>query len=389
MPATVRDLLEVLDRLCPFRLAYDWDNVGLQVGDPSAVVERVAIGLEVNQPFLDFAASRDCQLLLVHHPLIFSPLKALRYDTLVGALVAELVAARRALIVAHTNLDRVLHGTAAVIAQHLALRHAHPLEPAELEPRMKFVVFVPKTHTPAVIEAIHRGGGGIIGNYSHCTFRSPGTGTYVPESGANPYQGTVGKFEEAEEDRLEAVVPRRCIRSVLREVLAVHPYEEVAYDIYPLIEGQPSAGLGLVGELERPSTVAAIAECLARACGVDHVSLVGRPSARVRRVAIVTGSAGSSVDHVGPADADLFITGELNYHRAAEAKQRGLNVLCVGHAASEKLVAPHLAELLRADPLVRQSGVELHVFTKYEEPFTPLSLAASPTRQPKTRRRKA
>jgi hypothetical protein len=254
---------------------------------------------------------------------------------------------------------------------------------------MKFVVFVPKTHTAAIIEAIHRGGGGIIGNYSHCTFRARGTGTYVPETGANPYQGSLGKFEEAEEDRLEAIVPRRALSAVLREVLAVHPYEEVAYDVYPLVEVQPTAGLGLIGELERPRSIASIAEHLARACGVDHTMLIGRPTTRVRRVAIVTGSAGSSVDHVGPADADLFITGELNYHRAAEAKQRGLNVLCLGHAASEKLVAPHLVKLLQADPVIRQSGIDLHVFTRYEEPLAPLAITKANSRRAQTKRTKA
>ncbi len=364
----VADVVAALDRLAPFRLAYEWDNVGLQLGNPSKPVSGIALGLEVNDAFLRFAERSRCELLVVHHPLLFGSIKRLTEDERVGRLAARMIRKEMALIVAHTNLDRVPWGTNGVVADLLDLRERQPLEPAVLEERVKFTVFVPHSHIEAVIEAIHRGGGGWIGNYSHCTFRASGTGTYVPEAGANPYQGSVGKFEEAEEVRLEAVVPKVAVGRVVREVLAVHPYEEVAYDVYPLLEAGPTAGLGVVGALPKPLTLAQLAKKLAQACGAKAVSVGGARQSLLRRVAIVTGSAGPSFDRLTPERVDAVITGELSYHKAVEARERGLAVVCLGHAASEKIVVSSVAKLLQKELGDVARTLRWKLFEDYPDP---------------------
>lgn len=372
MSVRVQDIVEAVDHVAPFRLAYDWDNVGLQIGNPARAVTKVAVGLEVTESFLTFAQRRRCELLLVHHPLIFSSLKNLSEQSRTHSLICDIVRRKMALVVAHTNLDRVAHGTNGVWADLLKLKERRPLEFCPEQVHFKFAVFVPVSHISEVIEAIHKGGGGRIGNYSRCTFRSPGMGTYQPEEGANPYQGKVGKFEEAEEVRLEALVPEAHLKDVLREVKKVHPYEEVAYDVYPLRQLESSAGLGVVGQLSRPLTLAQLAKQVAKVCGSRVASWGGNTSLKVERVAIVTGSMGNFADGITRGIADVVITGELGYHKAQELIARGVGLICLGHAASEKVVAPSLAKLVAQVLETRGKFVTWHVFEDYDDPCTSL-----------------
>ncbi|MGB9693086.1 MAG: Nif3-like dinuclear metal center hexameric protein [Candidatus Sumerlaeaceae bacterium] len=372
MALRVQDVVAALDRVAPFRLAYDWDNVGLQIGDSKQKVEAIAVGLEVTSEFLKFAQRHCCQMLLVHHPLIFSPLKRLVQGTHAVDLAVNIIRLEMALAVAHTNLDRVAWGTNGILADLLGLENRRPVEPTSLEEQFKFTVFVPINHVSPLIEAIHRGGGGWIGKYSHCTFRASGTGTYLPEVGANPYQGSVGKLEEAEEVRLEAIVPKRSLGAVIHEVLAVHPYEEVAYDVYPLVETNPRAGLGVIGTLPKALTLGELAKKVAKVCDANCTTLAGDRKIKVERIAIVTGSAGSTVDTITRDVADVVVTGELGYHKACELVERGVALVCAGHAATEKIVAPALAKLVANELGSRGEALRWHVFQDYADPCEPL-----------------
>jgi dinuclear metal center YbgI/SA1388 family protein len=366
---TLGALTAAVDEFAPFRLAYEWDNVGLQVGDPCSEVSRVVVALEVNDAVLEFARKNAAQAILTHHPLIFKPQRSVRTDTLVGRLQTELIRSNMALIAAHTNLDRVLRGTNGALASLIELRDPIILEPATVDQLYKFTVFVPRDYTPKLIEAIHRGGGGRIGQYSHCTFRAPGTGTYVPEHGANPFVGREGKFEQAEEDRLETLVSRKALRAVLHEVRQAHPYEEIAYDVFPLHDADPKYGLGAVGTLPAKMTLRQLSNDVREKIGAEFVTFAGEPGQSVKRVAICTGSAGGSAALVTPAVADVLVTGELSYHVTLECLQRGIGVITVGHAASERVFAPYFCEQFRNEVSMQRSGIELLPFTDFPEPW--------------------
>ena len=384
---TLGDLSTAVDALAPFRLAYEWDNVGLQIGDPSAPVTNVLVALEVDNDAIDDAVRSKAQAIVAHHPLIFRPLKNLREDSVTGALIARLVREKIGLIAAHTNLDRVKEGTNGALAAAMELQDVEILEPLPLHDDLKLVVFVPPEHSLSVIDAIHRGGGAMIGNYSHCTFRSTGSGTFLPNADANPSIGVPGKLEQTPEDRLEAIVPEQCIRTVLEKVRDVHPYETMGYDIIRLVDAEPSFGLGVSGRLPVAMKLEALAQALHKACDADTTSIVGRASALVRRVAVISGSAGGSLAGLSPQRFDVVVTGELGYHLAAEARDRGLNVVLLGHAASEKIFAPHFArqlkEKLSASP---GGGPKLHIHTRYRDPAQTVAVRSAPT---KTSRRKS
>lgn len=101
--------------------------------------------------------------------------------------------------------------------------------------QVKIVVFVPKSHTDIVRQAMGDAGAGMIGNYSHCSYSADGVGRYKPVEGAKPFIGKVGKFEEVEEERIECVCEKEKAKDIIAAIKKVHPYEEVAFDIYPLI----------------------------------------------------------------------------------------------------------------------------------------------------------
>lgn len=370
--ATVGDIVAVVDRMAPFRLAEEWDNVGLQLGNPKARARRVGVALEVTHAVVAEAKRRRLDTLIVHHPLIFRPVKDVTADDPVGALVLELIASKIALIAAHTNLDAAPCGTNAALAETIGLRELAPM--IELAPQSaahKFVVYAPASHEQAIIEAIHRGGGGVIGAYDHCAFRSAGVGTYRPLDGATPFAGKVGRFEQADELRIEAEVPARDLGAVLRETASAHPYEEMAYDVYPRLTPAPEGfAHGAIGRLPRSTSLGALAKRLRGALGsVEPFAIVGDPKQPVRSLAVFTG-AGSMAVGAWRGQADALVTGEIDHHMARDAEARGIAVLALGHFTSERPVAAFFAKRLRDEPAIAQSGIEVVWIESETAPFT-------------------
>ncbi len=362
--ATVADLLVALDRIAPFRIAESWDNVGLLLGAPEAACERVLVALEVTPEVIDEARRRDVHAIVAHHPLLFRPLKSLAETTPQTRMLSALQRAGIALIAAHTNWDSVADGTNGEIADRLQLSNRVFLSPAPAPRAFKYAVFVPVTHVATVIEAVHAAGAGSIGNYSHCTFRTPGTGTYKPLQGANPFAGKVDHLEHAEEVRLETVCPTDKLASLIDTMKSVHPYEEVAFDVYPLENPAPSRfGLGLVGDLPQSTPLRNFAETCKSALARDNkhplatVGMIGEASRPVRRIAVCSGGGGSMVQRAIASKADAFLTGEMTHHDAADLLQGGLGGILVGHFASEVIANQRLADKIRQQPGLRDVEV--------------------------------
>lgn len=345
----IRDLLETIDGITPFALAEPWDRVGLQIGSPNRGAGKVLVALEVTDRVLDEARRVGAQTIVAHHPLIFAPLAQLDESRTVDRLACRMVRENLSLIVAHTNLDSTADGTNGELADRLGLKNRRFLRPLpDPDGNVKFTVFVPTSHVDAVIEAVHQSGAGIIGDYSHCTFRTPGTGTYKPLEGANPYAGSVGELEHAtDEVRLETVCPRRRLRQLIDAAREAHPYEEMAFDVYPLESADaPKYGLGLVGTLPQRTTLGALRDLCAKRFDSPHPGLVGDAKQEVETVAVCSGAGGEAVKHLRPGVADVLVTGEMNHHQCAEVAARGLGAILVGHYESEVIVTPRFATQL-------------------------------------------
>ncbi|MCB2154009.1 Nif3-like dinuclear metal center hexameric protein [bacterium] len=367
-PVLVSDLVGVINDIAPFRLAEHWDNVGLQFGSPSNPAGKVLVALEVSPAVIAEAKRLGVGTLVTHHPLLFVPPKSFAETTPVTQMGAELIRAGINLIAAHTNLDSVAHGTNGEIADRLKLDDRRFLKalPNSAD-SVKYVVFVPTSHVDAVIEAIASAGAGVIGQYSHCTFRSPGTGTYTPMDGAKPYAGKIGKFEEAtDEVRLECVCPKSNLARLIDKVRAAHPYQEVAFDVYPLEPtGARQYGMGCIGKLSKATTLAQFVRTCKRAFCIKSIGVVGPDDKPIERVAICSGAGGSFISGWKPGSADVFVTGEMTHHQAADARERGLAVVLVGHFNSEAIVSPRFAKMIADHP--RLAGRDLNIAVSKDE----------------------
>ena len=348
MAITVGDIVERVHELAPPALAESWDNVGLLVGDPAQAVSIVLTALDADDAVLEQAAAHGAELLVTHHPLLFTAQKRLVEDGGVLSLARRLIREGRSLLAAHTNLDSAPRGLNWRLAELLGLRETKPLVPTEARPLLKLVVFVPATHAETVREAICAAGAGHIGEYRDCTFGASGTGTFRPLAGTTPFIGAPDTLERVAEIRLETVTPRAQLPTVLAAMLAAHPYEEAAYDVIPLDNAWPGAGLGRIGVLAEPTTAAALLERVRDALGTDRLALIGEPSTTVRAVALCAGAGGDFIEQARRAGADLYLTGEVKHGQALLARARGPVIIDAGHFATERPAVAVLAEYLTA-----------------------------------------
>ncbi|HUT34656.1 MAG TPA: Nif3-like dinuclear metal center hexameric protein [Planctomycetota bacterium] len=354
MTTTVATVLDALDAIAPPDLAESWDNVGLLVGDAQAPCRRALVALDVDAALIRRAAKADAQLIVSHHPPILSPLRRATTDDAAGRLVLE--AARRgvALAAAHTNYDVAEGGVNDVLAGLLGLRATEPLARCDRSALAKLVVFTPEGDLEAVVRALSDAGAGVIGQYRECTFRTPGTGTFRGLEGAHPTVGQVGRREEVEELRLEAVVPLALAERAAAAARAAHSYEEPAIDIYPLAGGRLDVGLGRCGQLPKPMAAAQVVRLIKQRLGVHAVRTAGNLRRKVLRVAVLGGSGGKHVDDAVRRGCQLYLTGDVSYHQAQAAEAAGLVVVDAGHAGTEQPAIPVLARrLARLCPGVR------------------------------------
>jgi dinuclear metal center YbgI/SA1388 family protein len=349
MTDTVASWLEVLHARYPPAQAAAWDNPGLQVGDPAWPVERVLVTLDVTPAVLDEAAETPGTLVIAHHPVLFRPLARLTPDSAPGRLALSAATRRTAVAAAHTNLDVTDDGadTNHPVADLLGLRHVAPLT-VELREgaRLKLVTFVPPEAISDVLDAVSAAGAGRIGDYERCSFRVAGTGTFRALPGSDPYSGP-GIGEDAEEDefRLEVELPRRRAGAVVAALQAAHPYDEVAFDLVPLLDGAP-LGFGRVGDLPEPLLLAEVADRVRTRLPAPHLRYAGPPDRPVRRVAIVGGAGDSLLEAARASGADVYITGDLRHHVTLDALTVGLSLIDAGHHATEVAAMPAFLDRL-------------------------------------------
>jgi len=342
---TVSDVMRYLERIAPPELSAEWDNTGLLIGSPDDPVQRLMTCLTITPEVVAEAIADQVQLIVSHHPVLFRGTKNLSTHNAEGRLLLPLLRAGIAVYSPHTSWDDAPGGINDQLAQCLGLTDVKPLIPGSAKPAYKLVVFVPENDLSRVSEAIFQAGGGLIGQYSECSFRVAGTGTFLGNEHSNPTVGQPGVREFAPEWRLEVLVPEKCLDTAIQAMRKAHSYEEPAFDIYPL-RGVRSAGSGRVGNLPRELTLQAAATLLRDKLSAHSVQIVGSPETVITRVAILCGSGGKYHTEALKAQADCFLTGEATFHDCLAAKAAGLNLILPGHYASERPAMEKLANLL-------------------------------------------
>lgn len=342
----VKDIAAAMEGWAPSWTAESWDRVGLVAGDPGATVERAMVALELSEAALQAAKSSGASMLLTHHPPLFKPLADLRSDRPHTARLLQAAAGGLALFAAHTNLDAAPGGVNDALAERLGLTKLSVLAPGPAEGLCKLVTFAPAAELPAIAAALNAAGAGRVGAYRGCTFETAGTGSFITPEQGRPFIGLPGQSQRVEEVRLETWVPRAGAETVVRALLASHPYEEPAFDLYPLTQAPAGFGLGRLGRLTPPQPGAAFAAAAAAELDSPAAVVAGPLPDRLERVAVVGGSGGELLAAAAAAGAQMLVTGEARHHAAQEAEDLGLALLCLGHYATEEVIVRPWAERL-------------------------------------------
>jgi len=332
-----------------FRYPPDWamrdDRVGLFCGDLKRGIEKIIIALDITDSTLGEAIEGGFDLLLTHHPPLRSDFSAVIAGQGPVGRIYRAIQHDVAIYSAHTNLDFAADGVTTALAGILEIAVEKPLYTKTSEKLFKLVVFVPKDSFKNFRRSLLNKVPGFIGNYSHCSFAVPGEGTFMPLDGANPFIGQVGKLETVKELRFETIVPNHLLDAALEAVRTCHPYEEPAFDIYPLENDKIRGGFGAVGKLHKMMRVTDIAEMCAEKLPTEAVRFTGDSEKFAHNTAVLAGSGDSFVNEVINSGVDVFIVGELKHSSALELLDAGIASVVAGHFPTEWVVLPRLKEV--------------------------------------------
>jgi len=341
---TITEIISYLESVAPTSYQESYDNAGLIIGDPEMTVTSALITLDVTEAVIDEAIETGCELIISHHPILFKGIKKINGNTYVERCIIKAIKNDIAIYAAHTNLDSITGGVNSKICEKIGLTNVSILVPAKKQ-LLKLVTFIPEDHLEAVREAVFAAGAGEIGKYDKCSFSTQGLGTFRGGEEANPYVGEKGEFHFENEARFETILLGHNKNKVINALLKSHPYEEVAYDLYPLENTLSEVGSGMIGEL--PGAVNEI-DFLTRMLEVfgcktlRHTYLLGKP---VKKVAVCGGSGSFLLSAAIAAGADVFITADMKYHQFFDAEEK-IIVADVGHYESEQFTKELFYEIL-------------------------------------------
>ncbi|GGG56413.1 Nif3-like dinuclear metal center hexameric protein [Paenibacillus radicis (ex Gao et al. 2016)] len=370
MFANGQTVVQLMEQLAPKHYAVENDKIGLQLGSLNKEVKKVFVALDVTEEVVDEAIAAGAELIIAHHAIIYRPLAKLDTSTAAGKLYEKLIKNDIAVYISHTNLDVADGGINDWMADMVGIvpEARQCLEEVHTDKLYKLVVFVPESHHETVLNAMFQAGAGAIGNYSKCSFNIEGTGTFLPGEGTTPFIGTAGKLERTAEIRIETIVPHSVHRKVVQAMLKVHPYEEVAYDLYAVDLKGRSFGLGRAGKLEDAFTLGELADRVKAVFDVPMLRLVGDPDRIIRKAAVLGGSGSRYIRHAMFAGADVLITGDIDYHTAHDALAAGLAIIDPGHNV-EKIMKQRVADWLNGELAQRKYKTTATASALNTEPF--------------------
>ncbi|MDN7226862.1 Nif3-like dinuclear metal center hexameric protein [Planococcus sp. N064] len=333
-----QQIIEEFEKWSPKFLAMEGDPIGLHVGTLNKKVERVLVTLDVNEHVVDEAIEKGAGLIIAHHPPIYRPIKNLQTDFPQGRIIEKLIKHDIAVYAAHTNLDVAKGGVNDLLADALGLAETNVLVPTYEAELVKIAVFVPESHEEQVREALGKAGAGAIGDYEFCSYTLSGTGRFRPTEAADPYIGEAGKMEVTAESKIEVVIRKYEKDRAIRAMIAAHPYEEVAYDVFTLENKEEAMGLGRIGTLPGDMNLEEFTELVKVRLDVPAVRVVGDLAKRIRKVAVLGGDGNKYIQAAKRSGADVYVTGDLYFHVAQDAEAMDLAVVDPGHHVEKVMI---------------------------------------------------
>ena len=338
----VKDVTNYLETIAPLQLQEEYDNAGLIIGNGNDRIKGVLICLDVTDEVLNEAINSKCNLIIAHHPLIFSGIKKINDSSYPSSCVYKAIQNGINIYAIHTNLDNVPQGVNGKIADILNLNSREILKP--LNNLLKLAVYVPNNHLSSVRDAVFEAGGGHIGLYSNCSFSSEGMGTFLPNDGSAPFSGKLNELSTEKEQKLETILPNFKLNEVIAAMKLSHPYEEVAYDVYPLLNAS-SFGSGLVGNLDNDVSEIEFLTQLKKKFHISSIRHTQLLDKKIKRVAVCGGSGSFLLPSAISKNADIFITSDFKYHQFFDANNQIL-VADIGHYESEQFTIDLIGDIL-------------------------------------------
>jgi dinuclear metal center YbgI/SA1388 family protein len=372
MVPAVSDIIHVLDNLAPPALAEDWDNVGLQAGDPTRPVQRIWIALDPTLEVVANACRRNVDLLITHHPLIFKPLKSLNFSTPVGSVINLAIRNHLAIFAAHTNLDSAIGGLNDILASRIGLNNLEPLATGKVSKRFKIIIYAP----PAAEQKISRlllqirskNKQQDLWGAVHRTETRP---IVVPAKEINENRKTGSVFRE-EQIRIETEAVGDELTTVIEALAGYQAEEKIGYDIYPLISRDAGPGIGRVGSLEHVMDLKSFALMIKKKLRLEFLKFAGDPGLPVNKAAVCTGSGSSLLSNFLKSGAQAYISGDMRYHDARDVQAANVGLVDIGHFPSEHLIVDVLADRLKDIFVESQIDVTVDVCDLERDPFTVL-----------------
>jgi dinuclear metal center YbgI/SA1388 family protein len=344
-PMKISEIIAHLEEWAPPSLQESYDNSGLIVGSPLTDVTGVLVALDCTEAIVEEAIAKNCNLIVAHHPIVFSGLKKFNGKNYVERTVIAAIKNNIAIYAIHTNLDNVHTGVNAKIAAQLGLKNTRVLAP-KTGLLKKFVTFCPADSADKVREALWAAGAGYIGNYDKVSYNLEGHGTYRGNENSNPVIGEKGKFMREPEERIEMIYPSHIEGKLLAALRASHPYEEIAYDLYPMANAWQQVGSGMIGELAVPLGQDEFLGLVKTMLKAQVIRFTPIPGKQVSKVAICGGSGSFLLKDAISAGADAFVTADFKYHQFFDGEGRIL-IADIGHFESEQFTIDLLVDRLK------------------------------------------
>ena len=339
-----REIQSYLEQTAPLAYQESYDNSGLLVGNPSQEVSGILVCLDITEAVVEEAIGLGYNVIIAHHPVIFKGLKSLTGKNYVERVVMKAVKHDILLYAMHTNLDNIHTGINRILGEKLGLKNLKILSPKR-NLLKKLVTYIPVKNLDTVREAVFEAGAGVIGNYDQCSFNVTGEGTFRAGDNTNPFTGKKGEFHKEKEVRTETVFPSHLERNIVAALLAAHPYEEVAYDIYTLDNEYDKTGAGMTGELEEPVALEDFLRSVKQNLGLEVIKYTPLPDKMIQKAAFCGGSGSFLIDAARASGADIFLTGDLTYHRFFEHENQ-MVLADIGHYESEQFAKELIFNLL-------------------------------------------
>ncbi|WFD12105.1 Nif3-like dinuclear metal center hexameric protein [Tepidibacter hydrothermalis] len=343
----IKDIVKIFENKYPKSLAYNWDNVGLIIGNEMDSVSKIMLTLEATQAVIDEAVENKVDLIITHHPFIFKGLKKINTSTTKGTDIYKLIRNKISVYSAHTNFDIAYDGLNDEIAKRLDLKDVLVLDTTYDQKLYKIAVYVPVSHQECIRKTMADMGCGNIGNYSDCSFTFEGVGRFKPLNESNPYIGIKNEIETVEEVKIESICEESKLSEAINNIIKAHPYEEVAYDIYELKNKGKKYGLGRIGQLKNSMKFKELSEIVKKSLNINEIRVTGNLEDDVNKIAIVSGSGSEFINNAYNMGADVLITGDVKYHDAQNALELGIKVIDAGHFGSENIFSDIVEEYLQ------------------------------------------